>query len=391
MPSELRWSAVGVRLLCVAAAPWLSMAGCDGTADLPGDGTVRSIRVETVVPNAQFPVALAFAPDGRIFYTEKQTGQVRVIAADGTLLPVPFVSVPVVNNSERGLLGITLHPDFANNDRVYLFYTRSATGQTTGSGSSVLDNRVVCFTADGDVAAGDEVLVMPLPAEPGPNHNGGNIRFGPDGKLYITIGELAVPDDAQRIETPAGSILRINDDGSIPADNPFGTNHAVFAMGLRNSFDFAFDPVSGVLFASENGPTGHDEINRIIAGGNYGWPDVQGFADDSPPGETAFVPAAGQLIEPLIDVRPLSVALTGVDFAPDDLFGAGFEGQLFVGEYNTGRIKRYALNADRTAIDGSEVFADNLSAGVTDVAFAPDGSLYVLTSGSVLRIVPDMP
>lgn len=349
-------------------------------------------RIETVLADAEFPVAIAFAHDGRALYTEKNTGRIRILSAAGELLSEPFASVPVVTNSERGLLGITLHPEFEGNGFVYVYYTRSNTGQTSSNSSAAQDNRVVRFTAAGNVAAGGETLIARLPVLPGPNHDGGNIRFGPDGKLYVTIGDLAQSDNAQDIDALAGRMLRYNDDGTIPAANPFGPDNPTFALGLRNSFDFAFDPVGGALFASENGPDRHDEINRIIAGSNYGWPSVQGFADDAvgdPEGESSFVPEFGTYVDPLIDETDGVVAPTGVDFAPDATLGADSESRLFVGQFNTGRVVRYTLNESRDGLTDVTIFAQGIEAGITDVAFAPDGTLYVLTSTSILRIVPD--
>ena len=348
----------------------------------PGGPSGDGVVVETIVAEAAFPVAIAFRPDGSALYTEKETGMIRVLGADGTLVETPFADVAVTSNSERGLLGITLHPGFAENGFVYAFYTRSNTGEDTRVDSAAEDNRVVRFTATGDIGS-DETLIVSLPVSPGPNHNGGNIRFGPDGKLYITLGELGVADNAQSLDSRAGKILRHNDDGTIPADNPFGADNAVYALGLRNTFDFAFDPDSEVIFSGENGTSLHDEINRLPARSNGGWPLVEGAAGDSDPQVDV-----GVYVEPIVEFAGIVVP-TGVDFAPDDTFGAGTAGRLFVGQFNTGRIRSYELSTDRALVVASEQFVQGVTGGITDVAFAPDGSMYVLTTTSVLRITPE--
>src|SRR4051812_8193351 len=176
------------------------------------------------------PVAMDFAPDGRIFVTE-QPGDVRVIK-DGQLLPTPFVTLNVSSTGERGVLGITLDPNFSQNHFVYVYYTAT---------TPVVHNRVSRFTASGNVAvAGSEKVLLDLdPLSNATNHNGGAIHFGPDGKLYVSQGENANPPNAQTLSNRFGKILRINSDGSIPTDNPFfnsaaGDNRSIWAMGLRN-------------------------------------------------------------------------------------------------------------------------------------------------------------
>ncbi len=346
------------------------------------------VRVLTVVEAADFPVAMAMAPDGRIFYTEKETGRIRILTADGQLLPDPFATVPPSTSSERGLLGIALHPDFVSNGWLYVYYTRSNTGAPDGGFFSAEDNRVVRFTAAGNVAGGAETVIFRLPALVGPVHNGGNIHFGPDRKLYVTIGELADPPAAQSVNNLRGKIMRINDDGGIPDDNPFGAGSPVFALGVRNSFDFTFDPVSQVLIATENGLHSNDEINRIVAGGNYGWPEVEGVRDTA--SELAFSPESGTLTDPIVDLIE-TVAPTGIDFAPDDTFGAGTKNQMFIGEYKTGQVMRYTLNADRTGVIAGPATAlvNDLPGGITDIAFAADGTLYVTTTSKILHVVPE--
>src|SRR5262245_29514069 len=182
------------------------------------------------------PTAMQFAPDGRLFVCE-QGGRLRVIK-NGSLLSTPFVTVTVSSTGERGLLGVAFDPDFAVNQFVYIYYTAT---------TPAIHNRVSRFTASGDVAAtGSEVVLMDLENLSATNHNGGALAFGPDEKLYVAVGENAVASNAQSLSNRLGKVLRLNRDGSIPTDNPFfttatGLNRAIWALGLRNPFTFAFN------------------------------------------------------------------------------------------------------------------------------------------------------
>lgn len=363
------------------------VAGLVGCLTLPPapDGGGVQVEIETILASANFPVALAFAPDGRGFYTEKLTGRVRIIGTDGQVVDTPAADLPVVNNSEHGLLGIAVHPQFEQNGWIYVYYSRSRTGQDSSAEGDLLDNRVVRLSLVGHQAVGDETLIVSLPADPGPLHNGGNLHFGPDGKLYVTLGDLTRAQDAQVADSLVGRILRFNDDGSVPTDNPFGPANPTFALGLRNSFDFTFDPVGGGLFATENSTSNHDEINLLPPGANGGWPLIEGSSGGSPPGISV-----GTYVDPLVDYTMGSVVPTGIAFVPTADYGAGLRHQLLVGQYRTGRIVSYMLNVDRNQLSGEALFVQlPLDGGaITDLAFSPDGKLYVLTRTSILRIVP---
>lgn len=366
--------------------------GCQqqGPPNAPDNVTGAGVKVSVVVAEAEFPIAIAFAPDGRIFYTEKSTGRIRVIK-EGVLLAEPFASVPVNGFFERGLLGITLHPDFERSGWVYVYYSRAGSGSPSLVPGDVLDNRVVRFKADGDVAADKEELIVSLPITVAGFHNAGNIRFGPDGMLYVSIGELGAEARAQDTGDLAGKILRYNDDGSVPDDGPFGPGNPVYATGCRNSFDLAFDPASGVLFTTENGAEDNDEINRVPGGANLGWPRVKGTADNGPgdPGnETDFAAATPNYVDPLIELGEVPRAPTGIDFAPNDLFGENTYGSLYYGEYLSGEVHRVALNDDRSAIVEDSVFLEGFDDRVVDVAFSPDGSMYVVTTRAIYQVTP---
>src|SRR5690242_11363257 len=219
---------------------------------------------------------MEIAPDGRIFVCE-QGGRLRVIK-NGALLPDPFLTLNVDSNGERGLLGVAFDPNFAANNFVYVYYTVPIEPR---------HNRVSRFTANGDVVVpGSEVALLDLDnLSTATNHNGGAIHFGPDGKLYVAVGENANGSNSQTLTNRLGKMLRINSDGSIPTDNPFfntatGPNRSIWALGLRNPFTFAFQPGTGRMFINDVGQNTWEEINDGIAGSNYGWPTTEGVTTD---------------------------------------------------------------------------------------------------------------
>ena len=224
------------------------------------------------------PTAIEVAPDGRVFVSE-QTGSVRVFR-NGQLLAQPFLTVPEDSHTERGLYGLAFDPDFAANRFVYVFYTYLLPGQQPGSTEN--PNRVSRFTADpanpDRALPGSEVVLYQTPGVGiGICHMGGAIEFGPDGKLYVIVGDYLQPANAQSLENPMGKILRLNKDGSIPADNPFydqttGMNRAIWATGLRNPFTADFQPGTGRFFVNDVGLDRWEEVNPASAGANFGWP-----------------------------------------------------------------------------------------------------------------------
>ena len=226
---------------------------------------------ETTISGLTNPTAMAIAPDGRIFICQ-QGGALRVVK-NNALLATPFITISVNSTGERGLLGVAFDPDFLSNQYVYVYYTTSA---------SPIHNRVSRLTANGDVAlAGSEVVLMDLETLSATNHNGGAIHFGKDGKLYIAVGENAVTSNSQALTNRLGKMLRINKDGTIPADNPFyntatGDNRSIWALGLRNPFTFGVHPLTGRTFINDVGQSAWEEINDGLAGANYGWPATEG-------------------------------------------------------------------------------------------------------------------
>lgn len=323
------------------------------------------------------PTAMAFAPDGRIFVAQ-QNGALRVIE-NGLLLGTPFLTVSVDSTQERGLLGVAFDPDFETNQFVYIYYTTSTAPR---------HNRISRFTANGNVALPGEFTLMDLDNLSGAtNHNGGALHFGPDGKLYVAVGDNANGNNSQTLNNRLGKMLRLNTDGSIPTDNPFyntatGDNRSIWAWGLRNPFTFAFQPGTGRMFINEVGQNTWEEINDGIAGANYGWPTTEG--------ETSNPQFRSPLYAYPHSGGPVTgCAITGGDFYNPNtvMFPASFVGSYFFADYCADWIRRYDPVADTV-----HNFASNTASAPVDIKVAPDGSLYYLAgantpNGAVYRII----
>lgn len=359
----------------------MAVAACSKGADSgytePVCGIEQAARVppdfvdEVVVTGISHGTALAFAPDGRIFVAE-QSGKVRVVK-DDVLLAEPFAEVAATAESERGLLGLAVDPQFETNGLVYAYYT--ATSPTT-------HNRISRFRAVGDTAEGGETILFELPDTGGATiHNGGTLRFGPDGKLYVAVGDHGQPPHAQSLDSPFGKMLRLNPDGSIPEDNPFyesasGINRAVWASGLRNPFTFSF-AASGRMFINDVGDGAWEEVNEGKAGANYGWPLSEG--PTSTPGQTSPFFAY-----PHEGPWPTGCSIVGGAFyepaAP--ALPSSFVGKYFYGDFCRGYVR--VLDPDTGT---SSEFIEGL-VELVDLAVGPDGQLYRLErgTGSVARV-----
>jgi len=377
------------RLAAAAAGTLVTwQAGCliFSTEDTPAPARVSTdLRAIYIVPKAITPSALAFAPDGRVFYTEKNTGRIRVISRADELLSEPFAAVPVNCAGDRGLLGLALHPDFASNGRVYVFYTRSDTGVSTDQPQAVIDNRVVYFEAEGDRARAGEIFVVSLPAGTSSEHVGGRIAFDSDGKLLIALGDLGDPQAAAADTNPAGKLLRYHDDGSVPTDNP-SAGSAIFARGLRDPRGLCLDPQTGAIFVIDRNDDDFDEVNRLVAGSDAGWPQVVGEADTA--AELQYASAHGAYVEPVYMPARADVRLVGGSFNPSTRYGPSAEGRYFFGEALGRRLLVAELTADRTAIAEAQTVAAYFPGAIADVAFTPAGTLYVACENAILRIVP---
>ncbi len=326
----------------------------------PSPAAALAPRIETFVAGLDTPWAIDFAADGRIFISERP-GRIRVVT-DGRLLPEPWITLPVSEVGEAGLLGLAIDPAFLDNRFIYVAYTYS-----TGTG---LRNRLVRLREDLATGKGilDAILFDDVPGNT--THDGGRVKIGPDGKLYWTMGDAQNAAAAQDLVSPLGKILRLNRDGTIPEDNPF-SGSPVYSYGHRNPQGLAWQPGTGRLYATEHGPSGgqgccRDEVNWIEPGKNYGWPVITG--DQTRPAMVAPVIHSG----------------TGETWAPA---GATFvtagpwQGSLLFTGLRGQTLYRLTFDpADPARAVGLERLFAGQFGRLRDVVEGPDGALYILTS-----------
>ncbi len=323
--------------------------------------TEDDFAIETIAQSLDTPWAIAFAPDGRIFVTERP-GRVRVIE-DGVLRDEPWATIAVKEGGESGLMGIAIDPDFTQNKYVYLAYTYADAHES-------FVNTLVRYTDDPDTNMGEEDTVLIDHVPGGNNHDGGRVEFGPDGKLYWTMGEKYQQDLAQDRDSLNGKILRLNSDGSIPDDNPFPDSY-VYTYGNRNPQGLAWHPRTGDLWFTEHGPSGfqgccRDEINRAVPGGNYGWPLIRG--DETTDGMVNPVVHSG---------NDETWAPAGATFVTSGPWGGSF---LFTGLRGQTLYRAVFDDANATDIVRVESYFEEEFGRLRAVEEGPDGSLYLLTS-----------
>ncbi len=349
-------------------------------APLTDEATGTRYVIEEVV-TANFPVGMAFAPDGRLFYNEKTTGNVRVVSAEGELLPDPVITLPTNALQERGMLGIALSPNFADDPLVYVMHTLE------GTSSDYQANRLVRFTVDEDNQAGDVQELLRVPIENGLLlHNGGNIHFAASGHLFLTLGDYGEAFHAQDLTTPQGAIhrFRVTEDGLIPArGNPFGDDNSIYAYGLRNPFDFAFDPLTGNIVTTENGPACDDEINLILPGFNYGWSE-----DYDCPGLEPISGLPHPYGVPLLSFTP-TIAPAGVIFYEGQMFPE-WQHDLFFCDWKFGKLHRVLLDESRSRVAERHELDLGGAQCRLDIVVGPDDALYFGTvgtgEGAILRL-----
>lgn len=342
------------------------------------------ITVATGFTNAS---VLAVAPDGRVFVGQ-QNGVVRVIK-QGALLPVPFVALPATTRTDQGLYGFTFDPGFSSNNFVYVSYTAT----NSAAGGSYLQ-RISRLTAEGDTALpGSATNLLETDGFTAEREVGGGLHFGPDGFLYIGLGQSGSSANAQSLGNLFGKILRLNRDGTIPSDNPFfnqaaGKNRAIWALGLRNPFAFSFQAGTGRLLINDvGGNSSREEINEGAAGTNYGWPTCEGPCNPANPN------LRNPLYSYLSSAPALDCAITGGTFysPPVALFPASYVGKYFFSDYCSGTI--YQLDP---ATGLAAPFATNAVGSLVALAVGPEGALYYLSrspspaqgGGAVGMIVP---
>ncbi len=313
---------------------------------------------ELVADELKSPWALAFVPDGRIFITEKE-GNIRVFA-NNELQDAPYLVIEdVAPEGEGGLLGIAVDPNFDANGYFYVYYTYK---ENTGA----LSNRVVRWQDSGDTAGSPTVILDGIPGDR--IHNGGRLKFGPDDKLYVAIGDAASRVLAQDLTSLAGKILRLNADGTVPPDNPF-PGSPVYSYGHRNPQGLAWHPETGVLFATEHGPVGNDEVNLIIPGGNYGWPELGG--DETREG---FLP-------PVLHSGLETWAPSGAAFYDGDVMPSHWQGRMLFGALRGQRIVWVDFQSPNYQhVQRQDSIFVRQHGRIRDVVMGTDGHLYFLTS-----------
>lgn len=369
-----------------------------------------NLRVQKVITDLHSPTSMAFLDADDMLILEKNNGQVRWVS-NGSLQARPLLSVNVVSNSERGLLGIAVAGGTLEKT-IFLYYTESTGGD--------IRNRVYQYewSGQGDIAGGTPVL--DLPGTPGPNHDGGKLAMGPDGMLYAIIGDLNRNGVLQNFNNGPGPddtsvIIRVDSNGN-PGGSP-ALSHAdpefnislssYYAYGIRNGFGLDFDPTTGLLWDTENGPAGYDEINLVRPGFNSGWERVMGPIQRAGSSESDLVHFEGSYYaDPIFSWRQ-SIGLTDIEFFNSTSLGDKYSNNLFVGDFNNGNLYFFTLNTDRdgftfddidnarlsdmVADSGEEVDSISIGTGfggITDIETGPDGHLYVLSlSGNLYRIV----
>jgi len=319
----------------------------------------------TLLSNLPKPTAFAFAPDGRLFIC-MHGGRLRVYA-QGQLLEDDFVDINVTFDSEQGLLGIAFDPDFASNHYVYVYYTTSALSINPPPSPR---NRVSRLTADGNRAVpGSETIILDNIPSSGV-HNAGCLRFGLDGKLYISTGDAGTRANSQDLSNLAGKILRINKDGSVPEDNPFvgqaDKRPEIYCYGLRNPFRYCFRPGTNTLYIADVGQGAWEEVNVGQPGGNYGWPIHEGPSD------------ASGFISPLYAYEHAGqgASITGGVFLTSTNYPAEFQGSYYFGDFVRKWIKRLVVSADNRLLQVADF---GPAVHPVDFAQGPDGNLYYLS------------
>lgn len=319
-----------------------------------------TVNIDVLAEGLVTPWAIDFSPDGRIFLSERP-GRIRIIK-DGSLQPDPWFTLDVVEAGESGLLGLALDPQFTQSRFVYVAYTYRTT-------DGKLQNRLVRLREDLSSGRGalDRVLLDGIPGAGG--HDGGRVKFGPDGKLYWTMGEVGSPALAQNLSSLNGKILRLNPDGTFPADNPF-PNSLVYSYGHRNPQGLAWQPGTGRLYETEHGPSGlpggRDEVNYIEAGKNYGWPEISG--DET----------RADMVSPVLQSGITTTwAPAGAAFVTQ---GPWAGAMLFVGLRGQALYKLVLDPSDPGKVQSFETLYSGKYGRLRDVAQGPDGAIYILTS-----------
>ena len=330
------------------------------------DAASAEVKVETVVDNLKIPWELVFAPDGRIFFTERD-GKLWVIEDESLELVATF---PTSNTLEGGLLGLALDPEFEKNNFLYLYQTYF--------GFELHHNKVVRYTVSNNQLTDEQILIDKIPGALW--HDGGRIKFGPDEKIYITTGDATNANLSQKIDSLAGKILRINADGTIPVDNPFESS-PVFSYGHRNSQGIDWTE-NGILVSSEHGPSGekgyaHDEINVIEPGKNYGWPVIVGDSNNP------------EYTNPILHSGDVTWAPSGLLYYDSDKIPE-LKGKFLVAALRGQHVMVLDLDLKNNSVKSVEKIFQDKYGRIRDLVQSPDGNVFILTSNGdndkILRV-----
>ena len=336
-------------------------------------GSALAATAQPVSPSElAVPAAFTATPDGsRILYGERYTGRImRLNPSTGT--STPFFTVPnVASAGEQGLLGLALHPSYPSDGRVWAFVTRTVSGTAK--------NQLLRIRADGSAFA----VLRNLPTAR--FHIGGRIMFGPDGKLYVVIGEHTMPALAQDLASLAGKVLRLNADGTVPSDNPL-EGSPIIAYGIRNSFGFTFDPQQGGLWLTDNGDECNDEVNLVarLRLRNHGW-GPSATCGSPPPAPRNTNQDGPAPVQPKLFLAE-SQGITGTAFC--NLCGLSSYGQLFFADFNTGTIRRARLTSARTGIASQAPFYVHPDPVFSVEAPLDGGRIYFSTRTNIFRLIP---
>lgn len=374
--------------LMLAAGVWSVPASAVQTEAPKAPAT--PVKVEVVAKGLSHPWGLQFLPDGRMLVTERD-GQLRIVSKDGKL-SAPVKGVPEVRaRGQGGLLDVRLAPDFQSSGIIYLSYSEPREGWGK-SGTSVARARLVLDEASGSGRLeGLSVVFRQEPAQGSGHHFGSRVVPAPDGTLFITTGDRGNSDLAQDPKALIGKVIRINPDGSVPADNPTieGWAPQIWSMGHRNVQGAAIDPATGKLWTVEHGARGGDELNQPQAGKNYGWPVISYGRNYS--GTKIGVGTAKEGLEQPVYYWDPSIATSGLAFYDGDLF-AGWNGSLLVGGLAGAQLSRLVMKDG--AVVGEEVLLEDRGDRIRDVRVGPEGAVYLLVdegSGSILKVMPAAP
>lgn len=380
-------AAPGRLRLCAALLAWALAAPLAAQPQAPVVQTQKAaFRVVPLLGGLKNPWSMAFLPDGRMLVTERD-GRMRMVSKDFQLDPQAIEGLPdIVARGQGGLFDVVLHPDYTKNGWVYWAYNAPGTG---GWGTALARGQL-----QGNRMVNVQVLFSMLPKTRTGHHFGGRIVFEKTGMLYLTLGDRGEKERAQQLEDHAGSVIRLFDDGRVPADNPFvqrpGAKPEKWTLGNRNMQGAALHPQTGALWTHEHGPQGGDEINVMRAGRNYGWPVITygaNYGTGTPIGEGQAKPGMEQPLHMWVP----SIAPSGMVFVGGDKFPR-WKGNLLVGALRGQMLVRLELDSEKVTVE--ERMLQGQLGRIRDLRMGPDGFIYLLTDdadGEMLRLEPAKP